>query len=66
MNRRERRRAARSDPGKYRDMIAALTPMLRCPDCNSDIELTDVDGLLTVLVRHDDTCPVYRAMQGER
>jgi len=29
----------------------------RCPDCASETTVTSTDGLPTVEVRHDDTCP---------
>ena len=70
MNRRERRRAAREARHQYLigdpAVLAALD--VRCPDCNSDVERwTDAAGIQHATVFHDDSCPIYRAMQrGER
>ena len=41
-----------------------LSSAASCPDCNSDIgELVqEAPGVYSITVRHDSTCPRYRAM----
>ena len=35
-----------------------------CPDCDADTELRqDTAGVWQLFIRHDDTCPTYRAMK---
>jgi len=35
----------------------------RCPDCDSDAELSRDDlGIWHLTIRHDDTCPAYKEM----
>lgn len=35
----------------------------RCPDCNSELDLAVVSpGVLRVVIRHDATCPTFRAL----
>jgi hypothetical protein len=37
----------------------------RCPDCLSEQELVEHSpGVMVLEVRHDETCPSYRAMGG--
>lgn len=44
------------------DTLAALDH--HCPDCDSEVHYwTDDLGMDRVDVRHDDTCPTWRAMQ---
>ncbi len=44
----------------------ALERAARCPDCDSRARLTAyTPGVLILEVRHDDTCPTYRAMHRE-
>ncbi len=44
----------------------ALERAARCPDCDSRTHLTAyIPGGHVLVVRHDDTCPTYRAIQGE-
>lgn len=39
---------------------------LDCPDCNSEIDVQIVaPGIYRLTIRHDDTCPNYRAMKKE-
>jgi len=45
----------------------ALEKAARCLDCNSRTHLTEpTPGVYLLEVRHDDTCPTYRGMQGDR
>jgi hypothetical protein len=44
------------------DVLAGL--WVRCPDCNSETDRwTDSDGGEHIDLAHDDSCPVWRAMQ---
>lgn len=45
------------------EMIAsAPTP---CADCNAEQDVLDLGGgLHTLTIRHDDTCPTWRGMNG--
>lgn len=37
-----------------------------CPDCTATQELTQYSpGVMILEIRHDNTCPTYRAMQEE-
>lgn len=40
-----------------------------CPDCDADTELVanpEHPGIWHLNIRHDDTCPSYRAMKDRR
>lgn len=38
----------------------------RCPDCNSDTELSElVPGVFRLAVLHDETCPTLRRLAGK-
>jgi len=38
-----------------------LADAYRCPDCDSEGDLTrDSLGIWHLIIRHDDTCPTYR------
>ena len=45
------------------EMIASSpTP---CADCNAEQDVLDLGGgLHTLTIRHDDTCPTWRGMNG--
>ncbi len=60
MNRAQRRLHARHAPASIRAFAAAY----RCPDCLSETTRPVQDrGIWRIEVRHDDTCPTWRAMQ---
>ena len=41
---------------------AELAPLAVCPDCDADVTIDEVEpDLFTAVVRHDDSCPWYRA-----
>jgi hypothetical protein len=44
--------------------LIAIAQRSRCPDCNSDVDYAfDQLGVLHLTIRHDDTCPTWRAIQ---
>jgi len=68
VNRRQRRAAA---PNLLTDLTPATMALLgrlaECPDCCADTELVQPSpGVHILEVRHDETCPTYRSMQGGR
>ena len=64
MNRRQRRAAARTDLDPA--TLALIGRLSECPDCCADTELVQsTPGVHVLEVRHDDTCPAYRSMQGD-
>lgn len=64
MNRRERRAAARRRPPAPLGLPLAAAVRYRCPDCLSEngTPTTGSAGVWRVEIRHDDTCPTYRAL----
>jgi len=37
-----------------------------CPDCNATAGLREIHpGVVVIEVRHDETCPTYKAMESE-
>lgn len=64
MNHSERRRAAARDRTRpMNPLFEAFARTYVCPDCCADVELVIQDGVHILAVRHDDTCPAYRAME---
>jgi len=64
VNRAQRRAAARTAGGRA---VLSYADQYTCPDCASDTELwRDDDGVFHLEIRHDDTCPTYRGMEGDR
>lgn len=63
MNRANRRRRTREAPASIRAFAATY----RCPDCLSEMTcpVQDRFGIWRIEVRHDDTCPTWRAIQQE-
>jgi len=69
MNRHERRRApARKTPEPVSplDALVGHRVLGGCDDCNAYQDVTRVDGIYRITVRHDDTCPWYNARGGRR
>jgi len=65
VNRRQRRAAARTDLDPA--TMALIGRLAECPDCCADTELVQpTPGVHVLEVRHDETCPTYRRMQGDR
>jgi len=65
VNRRQRRAAARTDLNPA--TMALLGRLSECPDCCAETELVQPSpGVHVLEVRHDETCPTYRSMQGHR
>jgi len=54
-------------PSPYDPATLALIGRLsECPDCCADTELVQPSpGVHVLEVRHDETCPTYRSMQGD-
>lgn len=72
MNRKQRRAAGRINgpviicKTEILDTVLAQLRTDACPDCDADTHLrTDNDGMRHLEVLHDDTCPVWQAMQRE-
>lgn len=43
--------------------VPFLEALLRCPDCNAEVTVSPSPlGILRAEVRHDATCPTFRAM----
>jgi len=62
---RHQRRAAGQRRGVHPGALA-IADGYECPDCNADTELVEVSpGVAVLEVRHNDTCPTYRSMQGD-
>ena len=41
---------------------AELAPLAICGDCDADVTIDEAEpDVFTVVVRHDDSCPWYRA-----
>jgi hypothetical protein len=58
MNRRQRR--ANGHPSGAHHIAKTIA----CPDCDSDVEIIKVgDRVYSGEVRHDDSCPWFRAFQ---
>lgn len=61
MTRRERRAANRARKGAQQ-----IAENYQCPDCQSENELEELAPCVFQLnVRHDETCPWYRAHRAE-
>ena len=61
MNRRDRRRSQR---GQRRPPPGVLDAVARCPDCDSDVTVTQVaPGAYQGQVEHDDSCPWFARFQ---
>jgi len=46
-----------------RSMAETYAAGYRCPDCDSDAELTELTpAVFSLEVRHDETCPTLRRM----
>ena len=43
------------------DAARLVAGMYRCPDCNAAKTVTETEGVVVLEVRHDETCPFYRA-----
>jgi hypothetical protein len=66
MNRAQRRAAARREAKRDagRQLATAYADDHRCPDCLSEQSLVQhAPGVMVLEVRHDRTCPSYRAME---
>jgi hypothetical protein len=61
MNRAERRRLP-----KAAQAVADNLHTVRCPDCDNDTELVEVDGMYIVKVLHDPTCPWLHQYKARR
>lgn len=35
----------------------------QCPDCNSDIAITEIGGITRIAIAHDPTCPTYAELE---
>lgn len=67
MNREQRRQAERDRHRRaIREGVRAHADRHgACPDCDAHLTIRDDgSGVLVAEVRHDDTCPAYRAMGG--
>ncbi len=42
------------------EAVLRLAEVYRCPDCNCEVTLAAVGGVLVLDVAHDDTCPEWR------
>jgi hypothetical protein len=64
MNRAQRRAASRREAKQaVGRQIASAFADYRCPDCSSEQSLVEhAPGVMLLEVRHDATCPTYRAM----
>lgn len=64
MNREQRRAAGRRAKRQGGQQLAhAYADDYACPDCLSEASLVEhAPGVMLLEVRHDDTCPTYRAM----
>jgi hypothetical protein len=66
MNRAQRRATARREAKQAvgRQMAREYAADYRCPDCLSEQSLVEHSpGVMVLEVRHDQTCPSYRAME---
>jgi hypothetical protein len=66
MNRAQRRAASRREAKQAvgRQLATAYAAEYECPDCLSEQSLVEYSpGVLLLEVRHDETCPSYRAME---
>jgi len=64
VNREQRRARAR-----LRAQLGTVQHSGACPDCDADVSLTemaDAPGVFVAEVRHDPTCPRYRAIVAQR
>ncbi len=67
MNRQERRQAEREQRRRAvcEGVRAHAEQHGACPDCDAHLSIRDDgSGVLLGEVRHDDTCPTWRAMGG--
>ena len=50
-----------------RQLAELFAEQLRCPDCNNDAHMTQIErGIYTLTISHDHTCPNYKEMTGDR
>jgi hypothetical protein len=46
------------------ELPEALRRLLACPDCDSEVELVKVEGIVIhVNIFHDDSCPWLRSIE---
>lgn len=46
--------------------VRAVLDQARCPDCDSEADITEpIPGYHQLNIRHDDTCPWFAAYQKE-
>jgi hypothetical protein len=48
------------------EVVLRLAEVYRCPDCDSEVSLSAVDGVLVLHVAHDESCPEWQRRQRER